>query len=472
MKVAICTVGVYNPPLEPEADYVAVTNKIKSRYCEKYGHQFLYSFDNPRPGRKGHWSKFPTLNYALGKLGMDWAVWMDCDAAPVDFSKDIADLLATMEPNKVVIRKDILGWNSGVFAVPNTEKGRQWLALLDSEKTHESFKDAPFSDQDAIGATFEMEEFKDFYQIPPDDFGFNQFDDIYQWYGGRGFPNEYIPGQHWCLHIAGYGDYFRRIRFAHVLHSLDTSLCPVCGCESKKYFTVDFDKTFYATPDELTRQGGTCDYHLCENCDYIFAPMFKDWTPEEYKSRIYNEEYEKYVDPAHAKPDRAKALFSKFGRVIASNQARHLDYGGGNGEFGKMLHKEIGLWSDCYDPFYGDPDFKFPSKYSLITAFEVLEHVYDPNKVFAAFNRLLIEGGVVLTSTQNWTERKDLRHVLPTQWDNIAPRNGHVCMYGTRTFEHLAARHGFRYCADKSTEYFQVFEKVRQTEPFFFTVNQ
>ena len=32
---------------------------------------------------------------------------------------------------------------------------------------------------------------------------------------------------------------------------------------------------------------------------YIFAPMFKDWTSEIYKKRIYNDEYEKYVDPEH-----------------------------------------------------------------------------------------------------------------------------------------------------------------------------
>lgn len=474
MKVAICTVGVYNPPLKPEADYVAVTNKIKSRYCEKYGHQFLYSFDNPRPGRKGHWSKFPTLLYALGKLEMDWAVWMDCDAAPVKFDVDIADLLSSMDKDKVVIRKDILGWNSGVFAVPNTVKARQWLALLDNENTHESFKNAPFADQDAIAASFDADEFNDFYQIPPDEFGFNQFDDIYQWYAARGFENEYIPGKHWCLHIAGYGDMFRRIRFTHILNGLDAKMCPVCGCRSNKYFTVDFDKTFYAPKPEMTRQGGMCDYYLCPNCDYIFAPMFKDWTSEIYKERIYNDEYEKYVDPEHVTDDRAKMLFNKFASVMSCNQARHLDYGGGHGQFSKLIHKETGLWSDCYDPFY-QPDgnaFKFPSKYSLITAFEVLEHIYDPNTAFADFNRLLIDGGVVLSSTQNWRELPELQHTMPTEWSNIAPRNGHVGMCATKTFEYLAARHGFRYCADKSTGFFQVFEKIRQSGEWFCTGNQ
>ena len=44
MKVAICTVGIYDPPLSPENDYLSVTNKIKSLYCEKYGHKFVYGF--------------------------------------------------------------------------------------------------------------------------------------------------------------------------------------------------------------------------------------------------------------------------------------------------------------------------------------------------------------------------------------------------------------------------------------------
>ena len=62
------------------------------------------------------------------------------------------------------------------------------------------------------------------------------------------------------------------------------------------------------------------------------------------------------------------------------------------GSFSKLIHKETGLWSDCYDPFY-QPDgnaFKFPSKYSLITAFEVLEHIYDPNTAFATSTGFLL----------------------------------------------------------------------------------
>lgn len=473
MKVAICTVGVYDPPLEPHADYVKMTNQLKYLYCEKHGHAFVRSDENPRPGRTGHWSKFPALLYALKKLGVDWAIWMDCDAAPVNFKIDVADMLARMEPDKVVIQKDILGWNSGVFAVPNTEKAVHWLVALDSEQTHDSFKSAPFFDQDAIAASFETEHFVDFQQNPPPEFGFNQFEDIYQWYGksGLSFPNEYIPGRHWCLHIPGYGNAYRRIRFEGILLALDKAPCPVCGSFSEKYFSVDFDKTFYEPHPDMALQGGECDYHLCLNCDFIFAPMFSGWTDEMYKSRIYNGDYEKYVDTAHVGDDRAEAMLGKFGRMMVANEARHLDYGGANGQFARLVREKTGLWSDSYDPFYGDGgrDFKFPSKYNLITAFDVLEHIYDPNIPFADFNRLLTERGVVLTSTQNWTAIEELRYTLPTKWETVAPRNGHVCVYGQKTFEYLAARHGFRYRADRSTGYFQIFEKTRQSEPFFRT---
>jgi len=458
MKIAICTCGVYNPPLPPHFDYVSVTDELKARYCKKFGHTYLSSKENPQEDKDAHWVKFPLLLYALGKMDFDWAVWMDCDAAPVNFDVDIAGLLAGMDPNKVVIRKDILGWNSGVFAVPNTSKAIQWLLSLDSDQTYKTFEKAPFFDQDAIAASFKHPDYCDFYQFPSENFGFNQFDDIYQYYSVP-IPNEYIPGKSWCLHVPGYGDAYRRLRFAHCLDRVRKARCPVCGTYGEEYFTVPFDKTFKPASPEMTLQGGDCAYYICPHCEMIYAPMFEKWTPSDYKQRIYNAEFDLCVDKEHADGSRDQKMFEMFKDAIRSNQARVLDYGGGHGKLAQMIHDKLGLWADCYDPFYGDDAFKHHSKYTLITCFEVMEHVYNPHPVFANFNRWLVEDGVIIMSTQTWDNNRSVFGKMPTQWENIAPRNGHVCMYSTKALEILATRHGFRYCKDRSTAFFQVLEK-------------
>jgi hypothetical protein len=459
MKIGICTCGVFNPPLHNQMDYVSVTDRIKAAYCKKFGHEFISSKESAHEDRDAHFARFALLLYALAKLECDWVVWMDCDAAPVNFNVDIADFLSKMDPDKVVIRKDVLGWNSGVFAVPRTEKAINWLLSLDSQETYDKFVKARFQDQDAIAASFEHPEYKDFYQIPPDDFGFNQYDNIYQWYPDP-IPNEYIPDKSWCLHVAGYGDSYRKLRFGKILDRLSKSRCPVCRTPGEKYFTVPFDKTFKPVSPDMPLQGGECTYDICPHCRHIYAPMFADWTPDDYQQRIYNGDFDKYVDPEHASGQRDKQMFEMFKRVISVNQSRVLDYGGGHGGFAKMIHDELGLWADSYDPFYGDKDFKHKNKYSLITCFEVLEHVYDPHRVFEDFAKLLVEDGVVIMSTQIWDKALPLELSVPTEWETACPRNGHVCVYSSRALEFLCTKYGFRYCKDRSTEYFQVLEKI------------
>lgn len=461
MNIAICTTGVFNPPLKDHQDYLTVTNHLKAYYCKKYGYAFMFSDKNPHEGRDPHFSKFQILLSAL-EQGFDYAVWMDCDAAPVNMNANLGEMLASMPREKVVIGKDINGWNSGVFAVPNCDRSRSWLLSLDSEDTHNNFKDMPFWDQDAITASFQHEAFNDFAVTPPADFGFNDYEPIYKCYT-KAIPNEYRHGKSWVLHIPGYGDVYRKARFERELHHATGEECPICGCLTKKYFTVPMDKTFLPVQEDIAKIGGDCDYHICPNCDFIYAPAFRQWTNDDFREKIYNADYEKYIDIAHGDGSRDKMLLDMWGKKIAYKQERILDYGGGHGGFARGLEKEFQIWADSYDKFYDNEKPLNPNfKYSLVTCFEVLEHVFDPKPLFSMFNKTLVPGGTLITSTQRWDNNKYLFGQTPDKWQNIAPRNGHVCMYSTKAFRHLASVYGFAYVEDMSGELYQLFKKLRE----------
>ena len=159
------------------------------------------------------------------------------------------------------------------FAVPNTVKARQWLALLDNENTHESFKNAPFADQDAIAASFDADEFNDFYQIPHQMSSVSTNSTIYT----NGMPLEDLR---MSIYLENIGVCILPVMvICSAAFDLPTSLMALtqrcaqsADAGSNKYFTVDFDKTFYAPKPEMTRQGGMCDYYLCPNCDLHICP--------------------------------------------------------------------------------------------------------------------------------------------------------------------------------------------------------
>ena len=182
MKVALCTCFIEQPgAADGEYDYVAITDSLKAYYCRIHENvDFICSKENPHPDRDPHFCKFAMLLYAFLK-GYDWAVWMDADAAPVNMDFDIAEYLFTVDQTKMVIGNDINGLNSGVFAMPNTDKSDTWLRMLDTQQVNDFFRKFPFWDQDAIADSLKTEYFKDFAQEPDPGIGFNSYENIYRY---------------------------------------------------------------------------------------------------------------------------------------------------------------------------------------------------------------------------------------------------------------------------------------------------
>ena len=196
MKIAIATNCIYGS--EPE--YVKYTDRYKKQYCEKWGIDYLRTSDNPLPSLHAVWSKIPIAMDELKTY--DWVVWMDADATTVGMEFDIASYLYGLD-DKVVMQKDKLNWNAGVFAVSNGARTRQWLDKIYEMRTVPKYNRG-WREQQAMIDSFKS-GWGDIVEVPPKGIGWNSYLSIY---GRDDDPNLYGDG-HWCLHIPGKPDSIR-----------------------------------------------------------------------------------------------------------------------------------------------------------------------------------------------------------------------------------------------------------------------
>lgn len=196
MTIALVSIAAYGNNLP---DFVRVFAKHQEEYCRKYGIKYVQYNEAILRDKSPHWSKFPAVRKELDECA-DWVIWMDADAFPINKDKSIENYLNTVR-TPVVMRKDRLGWNNGVFAFRNCPESCVMLDWLESEETYRRFSKVAFIEQAAM-AHYMDNAVPDIVTIPPDSFGFNQYPtEIY----GGGIPNKYKEGD-WCVHFpAGFG---------------------------------------------------------------------------------------------------------------------------------------------------------------------------------------------------------------------------------------------------------------------------
>jgi len=220
--------------------------------------------------------------------------------------------------------------------------------------------------------------------------------------------------------------------------------CPVCGAPAAMLDVVDFNKCCEETRGvRLPLSGRAIYYHLCPDCGFCFAPQMYVWSLEDFEARVYNEGYQA-VDPDYVqvRPEaNAKSLLAMLPDFPAG--LRHLDYGGGAGLLSRTL-KARGWSSASYDPFVDvgvAPEAL--GSFSLITAYEVFEHVPDVAGLMATLADLLEPEGLVLFTTLLSDGQIGAGQRLT--WWYAAPRNGHISLYSRKALARLAARHGFQF---------------------------
>ena len=214
--------------------------------------------------------------------------------------------------------------------------------------------------------------------------------------------------------------------------------CKLCGHVCPPFDVVDFNKfcsggNFYG----FGMSGIPVTYHRCPWCRFVFTRFFDDWSPEDFRRFIYNDDYIR-VDGAYA-AERPRKDADTVARLLEGlpKDVRILDYGSGSGLFGRALAERGYDNVTSYDPFAqpappaGDFD--------LVTLFEVIEHVPDSAAVLADVRRLMRPGAAILFSSG--FQPPEIT-TLRGNWWYVAPRNGHCSIFSTDAMAMLAERLG------------------------------
>lgn len=215
-----------------------------------------------------------------------------------------------------------------------------------------------------------------------------------------------------------------------------TVSCKICQSDAHFNGYADFNKNCEINRGKFPQLcGSPVRYHRCGSCGFLFTAEFDHWTPEDWKRRIYNEEYH-LVDPDYADGSRARANAKALSGLIRTGGAC-LDYGGGDGTFARTIREEFGFDCRSYDPIVDGERPLGLFEFDLITAFEVMEHTVTPLTTMGEILGLLKPRGVFLFSTLTLD-------IPPQSMDHwyIAPRNGHVSLHTIKSLDFMFAKTG------------------------------
>ncbi|WP_432723351.1 class I SAM-dependent methyltransferase [Jeongeupia wiesaeckerbachi] len=220
--------------------------------------------------------------------------------------------------------------------------------------------------------------------------------------------------------------------------------CPICASSCALLDVVDFNKSCEEARGKFLKLSGRPVYYVrCSECGYCFCPEICSWSMPEFDRHIYNSDYIS-IDPDYveARPTANASILQSMFKDFPIH-IKHLDYGGGNGLLSGLL-KEKGWNSSTFDPYVTrNIAVDTIGRYDLITAFEVFEHVPDPNALMDNISQLVSDDGVILFSTLvsdgHISDNKRL------DWWYASPRNGHISLYTKNSLERLANKCGFKF---------------------------
>jgi len=237
--------------------------------------------------------------------------------------------------------------------------------------------------------------------------------------------------------------------FNHVVAKLgkeNSAACKICGGTAQPFDLVDFNKTCDKTLYPSGLRGIPVLYQKCGDCGFIFTDFFDDFSADEWRTHVYNDDYAK-VDPDYdSKRPRSNVLKINILLIGRKNQIIGLDYGGGNGKTSALL-REQGWVFDSYDPFgHTDMAPERLGRYNFCSAMEVFEHSPNPMSSLQDILEKMASGRAMIvigTDTHDGIVSAQTR----LSWWYAAPRNGHISLYSRRSIEILASKFGLCYAS-------------------------
>ncbi|MCW8348454.1 class I SAM-dependent methyltransferase [Vibrio sp. ZSDZ65] len=177
--------------------------------------------------------------------------------------------------------------------------------------------------------------------------------------------------------------------------------CPLCAAENASHYHSDKKR----------------DYLQCPRCQLVFVPA---------EQRL-DARAEKAVYDLHNN-DPSDAGYRRFLSRLASPLSERLpqgsmglDFGCGPGPTLSVMFEEKGFPMSLYDLYYYPESKALESKYDFVTATEVIEHLYQPNKIWQQWLALIKPGGYLGLMTKmvidvdafsTWHYKSDQTHVV------------------------------------------------------------
>lgn len=190
----------------------------------------------------------------------------------------------------------------------------------------------------------------------------------------------------------------------------------------------------------------------CQTCGFVFSqrnPTEKELS-DYYAKYSYSDNY--YLSPLTSL--RYERLLDEFALYKKNN--RILDIGCGNGQFLEVAKKKgWEIWGTEYSKeavlqaqkkglnvLHGRLDEVLDDlpKFDVITSFEVIEHIINPESEIDLMKNILGPGGVVYITTPNFNSV--LRYLLKQRYDVITYPE-HLSYFTRKTLNYLMKEKGF-----------------------------
>lgn len=219
---------------------------------------------------------------------------------------------------------------------------------------------------------------------------------------------------------------FKKKNKIELQNTIEPIKCKCCNSMALYYGKVDLNKNCEEHKGILKLEKANIDvnYHLCQNCGFLFTSAFDEFKGEDWAKYIYNDDYVK-VDPDYTGA-RSVYFSGLLKQMFTEEKPEILDFGGGKGMLAEILNKE-GFNIETYDPFSDVNNIKPNKKYKMIFSFEVVEHSPTPIETFKEMTDLLDDNGIIVFSTLLCPDYKNEKSLL--DWWYLAPRNGHISLH-------------------------------------------
>jgi Methyltransferase domain len=229
--------------------------------------------------------------------------------------------------------------------------------------------------------------------------------------------------------------------------NMKSSICLICKGQSDAVFTARILSKY----DTL--------YFKCSQCGFIQTET-PHWLTEAYESPINSQD----VGLVQRNLDLAQ-LTSRIIDQSFEREARFLDFGGGYGLFVRLMRdkgynffRQDKFCPNLFAENYDVQDLPPATRFELVTAFEVFEHLPDPylgiQKMFELSDSVFFTTEIVPSTA------------TPENWSYFAPETGqHISFFSTRALEIMAERLNCRLWTDRQFTHL-ISRRSLKSDPF------